>query len=97
MTKVQKKFPAIIQKFGGAIVLSFVLMYAAIGLNGVLLFVSGMLFIVFMIALVIFLYIVNENERARAQREALEKQRAKELEEFVVIEDLSRSPKRQGR
>jgi len=73
VVKVQKKFPQILQRFGGVIVLSFVVMYAAIGLNGVLLFVLGMLFVVALIALITFLYIVNENERARAQREELEK------------------------
>ena len=73
VVKVQKKSPQILQRFGGVIVLSFVVMYAAIGLNGVLLFVLGMLFVVALIALITFLYIVNENERARAQREELEK------------------------
>lgn len=49
-------------------------MYAALGLNGVLIFLMGILFIVVLQAALIFRYIVNENERARKKREELELQ-----------------------
>lgn len=48
----------------------FALMYAAIGLHGVLTFILGMIAVIVLIAVAIFLYIINENERARTQRES---------------------------
>ena len=84
--KVKKKFPVIWQKFGGATALIFVLMYAAIGFNGVLVFVLGMISVVVLIGVAIFLYIVNENERARAHRIALQKEQDGTEEDFVQID-----------
>ena len=73
--KIKKECPAVWTRFGGAVALCFAFMYAAIGFVGVLTFVLGMLTVIVLIGIAIFLYIVNENERARALREALEQER----------------------
>ena len=44
--KVQRKFPIIVQRAGWAILLVFVLMYAAIGLNGILIFIGGIIVVI---------------------------------------------------
>ena len=75
----------------------FLLMYAAIGLHGVLTFILGMLAVVVLIAVIIFLYIVNENERARSHREELERTQAKKLEEFVVVDHTGSKVSSEGR
>ena len=66
---MQKKFPGIIQRFGWAVLLLFLVMFAAIGLTGVLIFLGGILFIVALQAALIISYIVNENRRAQNFRE----------------------------
>ena len=71
--KVQRKFPIIIQRAGWAILLIFVLMYAAIGLNGILIFIGGIIVVIIVQLALLFRYIVNENKRAALAREGQEK------------------------
>ena len=71
--QIKKEFPVILKKCGIVITTFFTLMYLAIGFQGVLTFVLGMLSVIILIGVAIFLYIVNENERARALKEELEK------------------------
>ena len=86
--KVQKKFPVIVKNFGWAILLLFLIMIAAVGLNGFLIFIGGILFIIALQAVAIFRYIVNENFRAKEHREALElKASQKEEDDFVVVDN----------
>ena len=87
MKKVEKKFPMIINTLLGASVGVLAILYGAIGFTGVLTFILGMLSVVALIAIVIFRYIVNENERARAKRESLKLEEAEKLEEFVIVDD----------
>ena len=82
--KAQRKFPVILKNFGWAILLIFLVMYAAIGLNGLLIFLGGILFLVTLQAALLFRYIVNENFRAKVQREANDREASEE--EFLVIE-----------
>ena len=58
---MEKKFPVIWKKCGGATLLVFVLMYAAIGIQGVLTFVFGMLTVVGLIGVAICIYTANEH------------------------------------
>ena len=87
MKKVEKKFPMIKNTVAGVAVGLFGILYGAIGFSGVLTFVFGMLSVVLLIGVVIFRYIVNENERARVKREALELEEAEKQDEFVVVDD----------
>lgn len=61
LKKLQRKFPEIWKRFGGAIALLILLMYAAIGFNGVLTFILGMLAVLVLLAAAIFIYVMNEN------------------------------------
>ena len=69
--KVERKFPMIKNTVAGIAVGVFGILYGSIGFGGVVIFVLGMLSVVILVAAIIFRYIVNENERARAKREAL--------------------------
>ena len=72
LRKVKKKFPEIWKRFGGATALLLTLMFAAIGLQGVLAFIFGMLMVLILIIVGIFIYIMNEKERSIAQCEIFE-------------------------
>ena len=85
--KAQKKFPTLVKRFGWGILLTILLMYATIGLNGLLIFLSGIVFTALLVAALIFRYIVNENIRAAERKKALEEEQARALEEFAIVSD----------
>ena len=64
--------------------LTVVVMYAAIGLQGLLIFLFGIIFLILLQAGLVFRYIVNENKRAKDRREALEKEKDELLEDFSI-------------
>jgi len=72
--KASKKFPSLIQRFGWGILLIILLMYATVGLNGLLIFLSGIASTILLIAALIFRYIVNENRRAAERKKDLEEE-----------------------
>ena len=74
MKKVERKFPMIKNTVAGVSVGVFGILYGSIGFGGVVIFVLGMLSVVTLVAAITFRYIVNENERARAKREALQRE-----------------------
>ena len=84
--KVQRKFPIIVQRAGWAILLIFLLMYAVIGLNGILIFIGGIIVVIVVQLALLFRYIVNENKRAALAKEGQEKYILEtEMEDYVVI------------
>ena len=52
------------QRFGWAILLAFLIMFAVIGLTGIVIFLAGVLTLLGLQAALLFRYIVNENRRA---------------------------------
>ena len=76
LRKLKKKMPEIWKRFGGAAALLMTLMYAAIGIQGVLTFIMGMLAVIALIAIGTFLYILNETERAKLQCKIFESEKA---------------------
>ena len=63
--KVKSKFPVIIQKAGWAIALIIVVMYAALGLVGFLIFLFGFLTLFLIQAVIAFKYFMNEQKRVK--------------------------------
>ena len=94
--KAHKNFPNLIQRFGWGILLTFLIMYAAIGLNGLLIFLTGIIFIAVLQAALIFRYIVNENRRVKDHNETLEKEQAKALEDFEIVTDTEETKNLRG-
>ena len=80
LRKIKNKFPQIWKRFGSATALFLTLMFAAIGFYGVLTFIFGMLAVLILIAVGTCIYIMNENERARAQCMIFELEKKSEQE-----------------
>ena len=74
VAKAEKKCPTLIKKTGWAVALFFAIMIIAVGFNGFLMFIGGVLFIIVLQLVGIFRYIVNENARAKTKCEELERE-----------------------
>lgn len=62
--KFSVKFPPIFQKFGAFVALFFAILYAALGLHGVLIFSFGVLAVLAVEGAFLVRYFANENKRA---------------------------------
>ena len=61
--KAKSKFPIIIQRAGWALLVIVAIMYAALGLVGFLIFLTGILTLVVVQVIIVVRYIINENKR----------------------------------
>ena len=89
--KAKSKFPVIIQQAGWALALIIVVMFAALGLVGFLIFLFGISFIVILQIALVVRYISNEHRRA-AEREMEEEIELEEMANQVTERDSEDDP-----
>ena len=78
INKAKDKFPVIIQRAGWVLALIIAVMYAALGLVGFLIFLSGIIFLGALQGMIIMRYIENEKTRVKEREINAEVEREEE-------------------